>query len=199
MTQPRSPKPSIKFVDEYCAIYRNIFPEVRSFENFRNLHLGMISQIKRKTLPEIAKVVGLENQQFINHFLTGSRWSLKSLKKRRLELILRVLKERSLILIHFVITIRSNHGVWLPKGQSVRYNKWRKFDRVFSNGNQEVRYIREIIFGRRRDIRYWQVTTDTEKLPENSTWFLMTHVPGIKYSEVGNLYGLRAWVEYGLK
>jgi SRSO17 transposase len=27
----------------------------------------------------------------------------------------------------------------------------------------------------------------------------MTHVPGIKYSEVGNLYDLRTWVEYGLK
>ncbi|MEH1784579.1 MAG: hypothetical protein V7L23_02975 [Nostoc sp.] len=24
MTQPRSPKPSIKFVDEYCAIYQNV-------------------------------------------------------------------------------------------------------------------------------------------------------------------------------
>ena len=27
----------------------------------------------------------------------------------------------------------------------------------------------------------------------------MTKVPGIKYKEVGNLYGLRNWVEYGLK
>jgi SRSO17 transposase len=27
----------------------------------------------------------------------------------------------------------------------------------------------------------------------------MTKVPGIKYKEVGNLYGLRTWVEYGLK
>ena len=27
----------------------------------------------------------------------------------------------------------------------------------------------------------------------------MTFVPGIKYKEVGNLYGLRNWVEYGLK
>ncbi|MBH8556154.1 IS701 family transposase [Nostocaceae cyanobacterium CENA357] len=99
MTQPRSPKPSIKFVDEYCAIYRNIFPEVRSFENFRDLHLGMISEIKRKSLPEIAKVVGLENQQSLHHFLTESPWSVESLKKRRLELILRVLNEQSLILI----------------------------------------------------------------------------------------------------
>lgn len=83
-------------MDEYCAIYRNIFPEVRSFENFRDLHLGMISEIKRKSLPEIAKVVGLENQQFINHFLTESPWSIESLKKRRLELILRVLNKRCL-------------------------------------------------------------------------------------------------------
>ena len=101
--------------------------------------------------------------------------------------------------LNFVVAIRSNHGVWLPRGQSIRYNKWRKFNRVFSNGNQEVRYIREIIFGKRRSIRYWQVTTDTEKLPENSTCFLMTNVPDIKYSEVGNFYGLRTWVEYGLK
>ncbi|MBH8552684.1 transposase [Nostocaceae cyanobacterium CENA357] len=99
MTQPRSPKPSIKFVDEYYAIYQNIFPEVRSFENFRDLHLGMISEIKRKSLPEIAKVVGLENQQSLHHFLTESPWSVESLKKRRLELILRVLNEQSLILI----------------------------------------------------------------------------------------------------
>jgi hypothetical protein len=27
----------------------------------------------------------------------------------------------------------------------------------------------------------------------------VTQVPGIKYKEVGNLYGLRNWVEYGLK
>jgi len=27
----------------------------------------------------------------------------------------------------------------------------------------------------------------------------MTKVPGIKYTEVGNFYGLRNWVEYGLK
>ncbi|MBW4609152.1 MAG: transposase [Hassallia sp. WJT32-NPBG1] len=71
----------------------------RSFENFRDLHLGMISEIKRKPLPEIAKVVGLENQQSLHHFLTESPWSIESLKKRRLELILRVLNERSLILI----------------------------------------------------------------------------------------------------
>jgi SRSO17 transposase len=101
--------------------------------------------------------------------------------------------------LNFVVAIRSNHGVWLPQGQKVRYNQWRKFDRSFSNGKAEVRYIREIVFGRRREIRYWQITTELEKLPKSSTWFLMTLVPEITYKEVGNLYGLRTWVEYGLK
>lgn len=47
--------------------------------------------------------------------------------------------------------------------------------------------------------RFWEVTTDTEKLLSNSTWYLITQVPGIKYQEVGNIYGIRTWVEYGLK
>jgi SRSO17 transposase len=47
--------------------------------------------------------------------------------------------------------------------------------------------------------RFWEVTTDNEKLLSNSTWYLMTQVPGIKYQELGNIYGIRTWVEYGLK
>ena len=73
------------------------------------------------------------------------------------------------------------------------------YDRIFSDGTQEKRYVREIIFGQRCQIQYWQVTTNTKTLPQNSTWYIMTKVPEIKYKEVGNLYGLRNWVEYGLK
>ncbi len=36
-------------------------------------------------------------------------------------------------------------------------------------------------------------------MPENSTWFVMSKYPGITPREVGNFYGLRTWVEYGLK
>jgi len=53
---------------------------------------------------------------------------------------------------------------------------------VFTDGETEVRYIREIVFGKRRERRYWQITADCEKLPENETWFVMTKVPDIKYS-----------------
>ncbi len=101
--------------------------------------------------------------------------------------------------LKFIVAIRSNHGVWMPQGQRVRYTRWKKFDRLFSNGGIEVRYIREIIFGKRRAIRYWQITTDAELLPDNCTWFIMTNLPGDIQKSVGNTYGLRTWVEYGFK
>lgn len=300
---------TIKFVDDYCEWYRKLFPEVRSFEAFKYLHVGMISDIKRKSLPAISRVVGLSNEQGLLHFLTESPWKSSHLREERLKLILQVLAGREIILIidetgdkkkgsttdyvkrqyignlgkiengivavtayglfegmtfplsfevykpkqrlleedpyqtkpqiaanmirelqamgfkfklvladslyaesdsnflsvlcelqlDFVVAIRSNHGVWLPQGQRVRYNRWRPYNRIFSDGEQEKRYIREIVFGLRHQIQYWQVTTNPETLPQNSTWFIMTKVPGIKYKEVGNLYGLRNWVEYGLK
>ncbi len=27
----------------------------------------------------------------------------------------------------------------------------------------------------------------------------MTYIPGVKYKEIGNIFGIRTWVEYGLK
>jgi SRSO17 transposase len=101
--------------------------------------------------------------------------------------------------LNYAVAIRSNHGVLLPKDQRVRENRWRKFDRIFADGSQQVRYIREIIFGKKRAVQYWLITTDPDKLPENSTWYVMTKIPGVKFKEVGNIYGLRNWIEYGLK
>ena len=36
--------------------------------------------------------------------------------------------------LDFAVAIRSNHAVWLPKRQKVRCNKWREFERGFSDG-----------------------------------------------------------------
>lgn len=309
MVQPRPSVSTVQFIDSYCELYQNLFPEVRSFENFKYIHLGMISNLKRKSLPEIAKQVGLDNEQSLHHFLTKSPWDTQKLRKRRLEIILNILQGRSIILIidetgdkkkgkstdyvkrqylgkigkiesgivavtaygylegitfpltfevfkpkerlkesdkyktkpeiagemieelqafgfkfelvladslygesdvnfvsilhkfnlNYLLTIRSNHGIWLPKGQKVRNNKWRKFQRVFSDESTEVRYIREIIFGKRRQQQFWQITTDIDTLPDNSTWYVMSYIPGVKYQEIGNLFGIRTWVEYGLK
>ena len=57
--------------------------------------------------------------------------------------------------LNFAVAIRRNHGVWLPKGQTVRCNRWRKFERIFSDKTTEVRYVREIIFGKKRSRRFW--------------------------------------------
>ena len=89
--------------------------------------------------------------------------------------------------------------MWLPHSQTVRENKWRKFDRIFSDGSQQVRYSREIIFGKKRVVQYWLITTDSDELPKNSTWYVMTKIPGVKFKDVGNLYCWRNWIEYGLK
>ena len=309
MTEPRAARPTVRFIDEYCDSYKSLFSEVRSFEAFKQLHVGIISDIKRKTLPGIAKVVGLENSQSLHHFVTTSPWLAKELRDRRLELILRALNGREILVIidetgdrkkgrktdyvsrqyignlgkveqgivavtasglidgmtvmltfevykpksrlkkgeserskpeiaaemlrelknkgfkfslvladslygesgsnfidsleelnlNYVVAIRSNHGVWMPSHQRIRYNKWRKFDRIFADSKQQVRYIREIIYGKRLKQRYWEVTTNPQTLPKNETWYIMTKVPDIKYHQVGNLYGLRNWVEYGLK
>ena len=90
---------TIKFVDDYCEWYRKLFSEVRSFETFKYLHVGMISDIKHKTLPAISRVVGLNNEQGLLHFLTESPWKSSQLREERLKLILQVLAGRKNILV----------------------------------------------------------------------------------------------------
>ncbi|WP_413470333.1 IS701 family transposase [[Phormidium] sp. LEGE 05292] len=309
MVEPRSPAATTKFIDEYCQWYKNLFSDVRSFEAFKHLHVGCISEIKRKTLPEIAKVTGLDNHQGLHHFLTESPWEIEDLRNIRLKLILQVLKGKPIVLIidetgdrkkgnktdyvkrqyignlgktdngivavtaygvfcgmtfpllfevykpherlkpgdkylskpeiavrlleklkkmgfkfnlvladslygesgknfiqslnehqlKYIVAIRSNHYVELLSRQRMQYLKWHKFQRVFCDLRQETRFTREIIFGKRGEVRYWQITTDAAQLPGNSTWYVMSKYPDITPREVGNYYGLRTWVEYGLK
>lgn len=90
---------TIGFVEQYCQLYRDLFPEVRSFEAFKLLHLGMVSEIKRKSLPAIARAVGLDTPQNLHHFLSESPWSVDQARQRRLEIILQILDSRSLTLL----------------------------------------------------------------------------------------------------
>lgn len=284
---------------------------MRSYECFKYLHQGIVSPIKRKSLPEIAKVVGISSPQSLHHFIANSPWSIEELKKRRLTLTLEALKEEKITVvidetgdrkkgkktdyvarqylgsvgkidngivsvnaygiyqnitfplmlrvfkpkgtlksedkyqtkielassiitelvefgfnielvladslygeassfiatldqfqIPWVLAIRSNHGVWMPEEQKVRANKWCEFKRIFSNQKSETRYIREIIFGKRSYRTYWEITTDTETMPENSTSFVMTNLQKTRSKMkkiLGNLYGLRTWIEYGFR
>ena len=97
------------------------------------------------------------------------------------------------------MAIRSDYGVWLLPGQRVRRTRWRPFDRLFTDGSPEQRYRRETVFGTRRSVRSFQITTDPQTLPPETTWDLMTNLPGKIEDSVGNPFGLRTWIEYGFK
>ncbi len=270
--------------------------------------MGIISPIKRKLLPEIAKIVSINSAQSLDHFIANSEWSVSELKTRRLNkikraldgnaitvvidetgdrekgkktdyvarqylgsvgkvdngivsvnaygvydnltfpLIVKVYKPKgtlksedkyktkiqlaseiitelinqgfnielvladslygessqfvqklTLYQLEYVVAIRNNHGVWLPANQSVRANKWCPFERRFTSEKSETRYIREIVYGKRRAITYWEITTNPETMPENSTSFIMTNLQGNLKKTLGDLYGLRTWVEYGFR
>jgi len=304
----RDAHPTVAVIDEYCAEYKELFKEVRNYECFKYLHVGIMSPLKRKSLPEIAKVVSINSAQSLHHFIANSDWSVSELKNRRLNKIKQALKGNAITVVidetgdrkkgkktdyvsrqylgsigkidngivsvnaygvycnitfplivkvfkpkgtlkaedkyqtkielaaeiitelinegfnielvladslygessqflsklaehnlGYVVAIRSNHAVWLPVNQSVRANKWCKFERTFSNQKSESRYIREIVYGKKRAITYWEITTDPETMPENSTTFVMTNLQVNLKKTLGNLYGLRTWVEYGFR
>jgi SRSO17 transposase len=283
---------------------------VRHFEQFTQLHLGLLAETKRKSLPRIAKAVQADHQA-LHHFLANAEWSVEELRARRLALRQQAVGDRPIIVcldetgdrkkgkttdyaapqyignlhgtangvvsvnaygvlgnttfpltfrlfkpkgrlkagdIHkskpllavelleelcrrglrisvvladsmygessdvtralyglklpYVVAIRSNHPVWMfPgfSGERKRYTRWRAYDRTFADGTSERRYLREIAFGKRTPVRYFQLTTDPVRQPEETTWYLKTNLPGKLERSVGNTFGLRTWVEYGFK
>jgi hypothetical protein len=76
-------------------------------------------------------------------------------------------------------------------GQRIRQTRWRPFERVFTDGSTEQRFLRETIVGRRQAVRSYQITTDPQTLPPETTWDLMTNLPGTIEATVGNTFGLR--------
>ena len=54
MVKPIKPTPTVKFLDTYWELYKDLFVEVRAYEWFKYLHLELISDIKRNNLPAIA-------------------------------------------------------------------------------------------------------------------------------------------------
>lgn len=308
MTEARSATPTVAFVDEYSQLYQDLFPDVRSFEHFNQIQIGMLSEIKRKTLPAIAKAVGESDPQALHHFVAYAPWKVEELRARRLTKLKQALAGRAFTLcidetgdrkkgkttdyvasqyignigkiangivsvnaygvldhitfpllftvykphtrlkpedtyktkpelaveiieeleqwgfqfdvvladcvygeshtfiralekrhLKYVLAIRSNHGAWLPAGSRIRQLSWRPFERIFCNGEQQTRSIREIIFGWRGSVRFYLITIDPRTLPKDGTWFIMTNLEGKIEKTVGNTYGLRTWIEYGFK
>lgn len=308
MTIRRNAQETVKFVDAYGALYRDLFEDVRSFEYFKLLHIGLMSELARKSLPAIAKAVGEADSQDLHHFVTKGSWSVEMVRQRRLALTQQALKGRGFTLcidetgdrkkgnttdycarqyignvgkiengvvsvnaygvldditfpllfrvfkpekrlkpedtyrtkpqlavelirtlkqqgfaidliladclygestpfmeflfeqqLPFVVALRDSHAVWLGPGASVHLTRWRSFERVFSNATHQTRYLREVIFGQRGTLRYYQLTTDPVKLPAATTCLVMTNLPGNLRHTLGNFYGLRTWIEYGFK
>ena len=97
MTKARQATTTVTFVDEYAERYQELFPDVRSFESFKYLLVGLLAEIKRKTLPAIAKAVGADAQA-LHHVLAYAPWSVHELRTRRLTLLRRALAGRSFVL-----------------------------------------------------------------------------------------------------
>lgn len=309
VTPIREAATTVGFIDHYCQAYRSLFNDVRHFESFKYLHLGMLSEIKRKSLPEISKAVGLKDSQGLHHFLQSTSWKMQEVRETRLWLTKLFIGEREIVLIidetgdkkkgkstdyvsrqyignlgktengivsvntyavvdgitypllfkifkprkrlkeedeyktkpdlaveiikelkqwgfkiklvladslygesgnvieilhkyhlSYIVAIRSNHGVWLPRGQRVRYNRWRPYEQKLNKRRSETRYIREIIFGKRGLIRYYQISK--QDIPDPSgeeSWYVMTNLQGNIQMSVPGLYSLRNWIEYGFK
>ena len=95
----RDAYPTVGIIDEYCAEYEDLFKEVRNYECFKYLHVGIMSPLKRKSLPEIAKVVSINSAQSLHHFIANSDWSVSELKTRRLNKIKQALKGNAITVV----------------------------------------------------------------------------------------------------
>jgi SRSO17 transposase len=77
MSKARQANPTVTFIDEYGRLYQDLFPDVRSFEHFKFLHVGMLSDIKRKTRPSIAKMAGDLDPQALHQFVANAPWNVE--------------------------------------------------------------------------------------------------------------------------
>ena len=97
MTKVREATHTVAFVDEYCAQYRALFANIRHFEQFTHLELGLVAETKRKSLPRLAQTTRADPQAF-HHFLAKADWSVEAVRAVRLELTRQALRERPFIL-----------------------------------------------------------------------------------------------------
>lgn len=58
----------------------------------------MVSEIPRKSLPEIAKTVGLKDSQSLYHFLRDGRWNVEAVRETRMWLRKLFIGKRKIIL-----------------------------------------------------------------------------------------------------
>ena len=70
----------------------------------------------------------------------------------------------------------------------------------FHTVKQKLALLREIIFGKRRNLKYYQVSKiNTPDPTGDESWYVMTNLSIDISLNVAQLYSLRNWIEYGFK
>ncbi len=57
MTRVRSATPTVALIDPYCAQERALFRNIPHVEPFTALHLGLLAETRRKSLPRLSQTV----------------------------------------------------------------------------------------------------------------------------------------------
>jgi SRSO17 transposase len=97
MTRVRPATPTVAFIDQYCAKYRDLFHNVRHFEQFTALHLGLLAETRHKSLPRLGMTVHADPQA-LHHFLANADWSVEAVRTQRLELVRQALGNTPFVL-----------------------------------------------------------------------------------------------------
>jgi SRSO17 transposase len=100
-----------------------LFREVRTFEAFKGLHLGIISELPRKSLPQIAVEI---LQELKAYGFTIELVLADSLYRESGDATGEISKHQ----LPYIVAIRSNHPVLMPKGWKVRYNRWHSYQQA---------------------------------------------------------------------
>jgi SRSO17 transposase len=79
-------------------LYRSVFEDVRLYESFKWLHVGIVSELPRKTLPKIAKLNGLKDGQGLHYFLRDGVWDVEQVRSLRLHLLQQQIGQRGISL-----------------------------------------------------------------------------------------------------
>src|SRR5260221_9776688 len=97
MTRMRPATPTVAFIDQYCAQYRALFQNVRPCDQFTALHLGLLAETRRKSLPRLGQTVHVDPQA-LHHFLAQADGSVEALRRQRLALLRQALGTTPFIL-----------------------------------------------------------------------------------------------------
>ncbi|GAB4367876.1 MAG: IS701 family transposase [Elainellaceae cyanobacterium] len=96
---PDLPSLNAQFLNDYCDNYQSVFSSSRDFNAFRALHFGMVSELERKYISNIAKTIKLASYKSLLQLINGLAWDTVTLCQYRLALILKMLNQRSIRLV----------------------------------------------------------------------------------------------------